>query len=47
VRHGEWKLAIATQDVIYCSRLERFAIPSEIGVHECFHDGQTVPYDHT
>jgi hypothetical protein len=46
VRHGEWKLAIATQDVIYCATLERFGIPSEIGVHECYQDGETVPYDH-
>jgi len=46
VRHGEWKQVIGTQDVIACSRLERFDIPSEIGVHECYEGGQVVPYDH-
>jgi hypothetical protein len=46
VRHGAWKEVIGTQDVIDCSRLERFDIPSEIGVHECYQDGQVVPYDH-
>ena len=46
VRQGAWKEVIGTQDVIACSRLERFGIPSEIGVHECYQDGQVVPYDH-
>ena len=46
VRHGAWKEVIGTQDVIACSRLQRFGIPSEIGVHECYEDGQVVPYDH-
>jgi hypothetical protein len=46
VRHGAWKEVIGTQDVVACSRLERFGIPSEIGVHECYQDGQVVPYDH-
>jgi hypothetical protein len=46
VRHGAWKEVIGTQDVVACSRLERFGIPSEIGVHECYEDGQVVPYDH-
>ena len=46
VRHGAWKEVIGTQDVVACTRLERFGIPSEIGVHECYEDGQVVPYDH-
>jgi hypothetical protein len=46
VRHGAWKEVIGTQEVIACRRLERFGIPSEIGVHECYEDGQVVPYDH-
>jgi hypothetical protein len=46
VRQGAWKEVIGTQDVVACSRLERFAIPSEIGVHECYEDGQVVPYEH-
>ena len=46
VRHGAWKEVIGTQDVVACTRLERFDIPSEIGVHECYEDGQVVPYDH-
>jgi hypothetical protein len=46
VRHGVWKEVIGTQDVVACTRLERFDIPSEIGVHECYEDGQVVPYDH-
>ena len=46
VRHGAWKEVIGTQDVVACSRLEKFGIPSEIGVHECYEDGQVVPYDH-
>ena len=46
VRQGAWKEVIGTQDVVACSRLERFAIPSEIGVHECYEDGHVVPYDH-
>ena len=47
VRHGAWKEVIGTQDVVACTRLERFGIPSEIGVHECYEDGQVVPYDHS
>ena len=46
VRHGAWKEVIGTQDVVACSRLEKFDIPSEIGVHECYEDGQVVSYDH-
>jgi hypothetical protein len=46
VRHGEWKQVIGTQEVVACARLERFDIPSEIGVHECYEGGQVVPYDH-
>ena len=46
VRHGAWKQVIGTQEVVACTRLERFDIPSEIGVHECYQGGQVVPYDH-
>ncbi len=46
VRHGGWKEVIGTQDVVACAKLERFDIPSEIGVDECYEDGQVVPYDH-
>ena len=46
VRHGTWKEVIGTQEVVSCSRLERFDIPSEIGVHECYEDGELVPYEH-
>ena len=37
---------IGTQDVVACTRLESSASPVEIGVHECYEDGQVVPYDH-
>ena len=46
VRHGAWKEVIGTQEVVDCARLERFDIPSEIGVDECYQDGEVVPYDH-
>ena len=46
VRRGAWKEVIGTQDVVACSRLERYRIPSEIGVHECYQHGEVVPYDH-
>jgi hypothetical protein len=46
VRQGAWKEVIGTQDVVACSRLRKFDIPSEIGVHQCYEDGQLVPYDH-
>jgi hypothetical protein len=46
VRHGAWKEVIGTQEVVDCRRLERFDIPSEIGVHQCYEGGELVPYDH-
>src|SRR4051794_31056455 len=46
VRHGSWKEVIGTQEVVSCRRLERFDIPSEIGVHECYEGDQIVPYEH-
>ena len=46
VRHGAWKEVIGTQEVVECSRLERFDIPSEIGVDECYQDDEVVPYSH-
>jgi hypothetical protein len=46
VRHGTWKEVIGTQEVVDCARLERFDIPSEIGVHECYQGDEVVPYSH-
>jgi hypothetical protein len=46
VRRGAWKEVIGTQDVIDCATLERFDIPSEIGVHECYKGIKVVPYEH-
>jgi hypothetical protein len=46
IRHGEWKEVIGTQDVVACNRLEKFGIPSEIGVHECWDGHHVVPYSH-
>jgi hypothetical protein len=46
VRHGAWKEVIGTQEVVDCARLERFDIPSEIGVHECYQGDEVVPYNH-
>ena len=46
VRRGAWKQVIGTQEVIDCAKLERFDIPSEIGVDECFEGNQVVPYSH-
>jgi hypothetical protein len=47
IRQGRWKEVIGTQDEWPCSRLERFGIPSEIGVHQCYDGAQVVPYDHS
>ena len=46
VRKGAWKEVIGTQEVVQCHRLERFDIPAEIGVDECYRGGEVVPYDH-
>jgi hypothetical protein len=46
VRRGQWKPVIGTQDAWPCDRLEKFGIPSEIGVDECYDGHQLVPYDH-
>jgi len=46
VRHGAWKEVIGTQEVVACRKLERFDIPSEIGVHECYEGGEIVAYEH-
>ena len=46
VRKGAWKEVIGTQEVVSCAKLERFDIPSEIGVHECYQGTEVVPYDH-
>ena len=46
VRQGTWKEVIGTQEVIACRKLERFDIPSEIGVHECYEGDELVPYEH-
>ena len=42
-RGTAWQLARRGQRVL---GLERFDIPSEIGVHECYQGGQVVPYAH-
>jgi len=46
VRAGAWKQVIGTQEVVSCRKLERYDIPSEIGVHECYQAGELVPYNH-
>lgn len=46
IRKGEWKPVIATQDEWPCDRLEKFGVPSEIGVTQCYDGAQVVPYDH-
>lgn len=46
IRKGEWKTVIGSQDYWPCDKLERFGIPSEIGVDECYDGYQLVPYDH-
>jgi hypothetical protein len=46
IRQGEWKPVIGTQDEWPCDRLLKFAVPSEIGVDECYDGVQVVPYDH-
>jgi hypothetical protein len=46
IRKGEWKAVIGSQDYWPCDKLEKFGIPSEIGVRECYDGEQTVPYDH-
>lgn len=46
IRHEAWKPVVATQDEWPCDRLVKFAIPSEIGVHECYDGHAVVPYEH-
>jgi hypothetical protein len=46
IRHGQWKAVIGSQDYWPCDKLVKFAVPSEIGVHECYDGYQVVPYDH-
>jgi hypothetical protein len=46
IRHGTWKAVIGSQDYWPCDKLEKFDVPSEIGVHECYDGSQVVPYDH-
>jgi len=46
IRNGAWKTVIGSQDYWPCDKLEKFAIPSEIGVDECYDGVQLVPYDH-
>ena len=46
VRRGAWKQVIGTQEVIDCAKLERFDIPSEIGVEDCYEGNEVVPYSH-
>lgn len=46
IRHDAWKVVIGFQDTVACKTLEKFGIPSEIGVHECYDGAQVVPYEH-
>jgi hypothetical protein len=46
VRKGAWKEVVGTQDVPTCARLERFDIPSDIGVTQCAQGADVVDYVH-
>lgn len=46
VRRGEWKQVIGTQEAVQCSRLERFDIPAELGIDQCYDGDDLVTYDH-
>jgi hypothetical protein len=46
VRKGAWKQVIGTQEVVECRRLERWDIPAEIGIDQCYQGGEVVPYTH-
>ena len=46
VRKGAWKQVIGTQEAVQCSRLEKFDIPAEIGIDQCYEGNDVVPYTH-
>ena len=46
VRKGAWKQVIGTQEVVDCSRLEKFDIPAELGIDQCYQGNDVVPYTH-
>jgi hypothetical protein len=46
VRRGAWKQVIGTQEVVQCSRLEKFDIPAELGIDQCYQGNDVVPYTH-
>lgn len=46
VRKGEWKQVIGTQEAIECQRLEKYSIPAELGIDQCYEGNELVPYTH-
>jgi len=46
VRHGAWKQVIGTQEAVECSRLEKYDIPAELGIDQCYEGNDIVPYTH-
>jgi len=46
IRKGAWKEVVGTQDVPTCARLERFDIPSDIGVTQCAEGTEVIDYVH-
>lgn len=46
VRKGAWKQVIGTQEVVQCSRLEKYDIPAELGIDQCYEGNDVVPYTH-
>ncbi len=46
VRKGAWKQVIGTQEAVECRRLEKFHIPAELGIDQCYEGNDLVPYTH-
>jgi len=46
VRNGAWKQEIGNQKVVDCSRLEKFDIPAELGIDQCYEGNDLVDYTH-
>jgi hypothetical protein len=46
VRKGAWKQVIGTQEAVECRRLEKYDIPSELGIDQCYEGNDIVPYHH-
>jgi hypothetical protein len=46
IRHGAWKAVIGSQDYWPCDKLEKFAVPSELGINECYDGTDVVQYTH-